>query len=244
MAGAGAGAETAPGAAGSGRTGTRPPVPADAAAGEPGGGRLRDLVCDGLRERIVTGRLRPGDRLVERELAAEFGVSRVPVREAIRMLLGEGLLQTVSPRRIVVRELTRRDVENLFDMREALEVLAVRRAAEHRTDIEVRTLSRLLVASRTAAAAGDPERLARADAAFHARIVRMSRNELLVDTLDTLEGRLRWLLRQVEEPGPRGEGQRLLYEAIGAGDAEGAARIALARVRSSRRVALRALFEA
>ncbi|MFE4592348.1 GntR family transcriptional regulator [Streptomyces laurentii] len=119
-------------------------------------------------------RLRPGDRLVERELAAEFGVSRVPVREAIRMLLGEGLLQSVSPR----------------------------------------------------------------------RIVRMSRNELLVDTLDTLEGRLRWLFRQVEDPGPRGEGQRLLYEAIGAGDAEGAARIALARVRSSRRVALRALFDA
>ncbi|MEU8542540.1 GntR family transcriptional regulator [Streptomyces sp. NPDC048717] len=217
-----------------------------AAAGGPGGGPLRDLVCDGLRERIATGRLRPGDRLVEREIAAEFGVSRVPVREAIRTLLVEGLLRAVSPRRIVVRELTRKDVENLFDMREALEVLAVRRATECRTDIELRTLSRLLAESRAAASAGDPERLARADAAFHARVVRMSRNELLVTALCTLEGRLRWLSRQVGErggPGPRWEEHRMLYEAIGTGDAEAAARLAFARVRHCRRVTLAVLFD-
>ncbi|MFJ9823098.1 GntR family transcriptional regulator [Streptomyces sp. NPDC101160] len=208
-----------------------------------GGGWLRDQVCEGLRDRIITGRLKPGDRLVEREVAEEFGVSRVPVREAIRILIGEGFLQAVSQRRIVVREMTRQDVENLFDMREALEVLAVRRAAERRTDAELHTLGRLLAEARAATTAGGPERLSRANAAFHAQIVRMSRNELLVSGVESLEGRLRWLFQQVDEAGPLWEEHRLLFEAIGAGDAEAAAQLALAHVRYYRRVALRRLFE-
>ncbi|MFF0434039.1 GntR family transcriptional regulator [Streptomyces sp. NPDC004327] len=213
-----------------------------AGAREAGGGWLRDQVREGLRDRIIAGRLKPGDRLVEREVAEEFGVSRVPVREAIRILLGEGFLTAVSPRRIVVREMTRQDVENLFDMREALEVLAVRRAAERRTDAELNTLARLLAEARAATTEGGPERLSRANAAFHAQIVRMSRNELLVTGLESLEGRLRWLFQQVDEPGPLWEEHRLLYEAIGAGDAEAAAQLALAHVRYYRRVALRLLF--
>src|SRR5437899_11279298 len=91
---------------------------------------LRDQVCEDLRDRIISGRLAPGDRLVERDVAEEFGVSRVPVREAIRILLGEGFLTALSPRRIVVTRHDRKDVENLFDLREALEVLAARPAAE------------------------------------------------------------------------------------------------------------------
>ncbi|GAA3399036.1 GntR family transcriptional regulator [Streptomyces roseoviridis] len=220
-------------------TGTReagPLAPARA------GGWLRDRVCEGLRDRIITGRLRPGDRLVERDVAEDFGVSRVPVREAIRILIGEGFLQAVSQRRIVVREMSRQDVENLFDMREALEVLAVRRAAERRTPAELSTLARLLDEARAATGAGGPERLSRANAAFHAQIVRMSRNELLVTSLESLEGRLRWLFQQVDDPEPLWDEHRLLYEAIGAGAADAAAELALHHVRYYREVALRLLF--
>ncbi|MET9954843.1 GntR family transcriptional regulator [Streptomyces sp. NPDC006339] len=221
-------------------TGTREADPAPPA---PTGGWLRDRVCEGLRDRIITGRLKPGDRLVERDVAEDFGVSRVPVREAIRILIGEGFLQAVSQRRIVVREMSRQDVENLFDMREALEVLAVRRAAERRTPAELSTLARLLDEARAATDAGGPERLSRANAAFHAQIVRMSRNELLVTSLESLEGRLRWLFQQVDDPEPLWQEHRLLYEAIGAGDADAAAGLALHHVRYYRAVALRLLFE-
>ncbi|MET8509307.1 GntR family transcriptional regulator [Streptomyces sp. NPDC004787] len=220
-------------------TGTPQAGPAAPAGG---GGWLRDQVCEGLRDRIITGRLKPGDRLVERDVAEDFGVSRVPVREAIRILIGEGFLQAVSQRRIVVRELSRQDVENLFDMREALEVLAVRRAAERRTDAELDALALLLAEARAATDAGGPERLSRANTAFHAHIVRISRNELLTTTLESLEGRLRWLFQQVDDPEPLWEEHRLLYEAIGAGDPEAAADLALRHVRHYREVALRLLF--
>ncbi|MEU7014051.1 GntR family transcriptional regulator [Streptomyces sp. NPDC046385] len=215
-------------------------APADATV--PSGGWLRDQVCEGLRDRIITGRLKPGDRLVEREVAEDFGVSRVPVREAIRILIGEGFLRTASQRRIVVREMTRQDVDNLFDMREALEVLAVRRAAERRTLTELDALARLLARARAATDSGGPEDLSRANAAFHAEIVRMSRNDLLVTALESLEGRLRWLFQQVDEPGALWEEHRLLFEAIAAADADAAAAYALHHVRHYREVAARLLF--
>ncbi|MGW4163143.1 GntR family transcriptional regulator [Streptomyces sp. NPDC004788] len=207
-----------------------------------GGGWLRDQVCEALRDRIIDGRLRPGDRLVEREVAEEFGVSRVPVREAIRILLGEGFLQALSPRRIVVRELSRQDVENLFDLREALEVLAVRRAAERRTDAQLDGLRALLEDARRATLAGRPERVSRANAAFHHRIVELAGNDMLATALESLEGRLRWLFQQIDDPGPLWAEHRALYEAIAAADADAAADCSLRHIRHYRDVALGLLF--
>ncbi|MGW2561883.1 GntR family transcriptional regulator [Streptomyces sp. NPDC001514] len=225
-------------------TGTNARASADATgdAGGNGIGRLRDQVCEGLRDRIITGRLKPGDRLVERDVAEEFGVSRVPVREAIRILLGEGFLEALSPRRIVVKQLSRQDVENLFDMREALEVLAVRRAAERRTDKQLRELEELLETARQATATGRAELISRANAAFHHHIVELSGNELLASTLESLEGRLRWLFQQIDDPGPLWDEHRELYEAIAAADADAAADCSLRHVQHYRNVALRLLF--
>ncbi|MFE7356420.1 GntR family transcriptional regulator [Streptomyces sp. NPDC057543] len=217
-------------------------TPGEAAGSPTGTVWLRDQVCDGLRDRIITGRLKPGDRLVERDVAEEFGVSRVPVREAIRILLGEGFLQALSPRRIVVKQLSRLDVENLFDMREALEVLAVRRATERATDDQLRELETLLETARRATLSGRPERISRANTAFHHHIVDLSGNELLVTTLESLEGRLRWLFQQIDDPGPLWEEHRLLCAAITAADVEAAAGCALRHVRHYRDVALRLLF--
>ncbi|MER6983073.1 GntR family transcriptional regulator [Streptomyces carpinensis] len=204
---------------------------------------LRDQVCEGLRDRIITGRLRPGDRLMEREVAEEFGVSRVPVREAIRILLSEGFLQALSPRRIVVRGMTRDDVENLFDMREALEVLAARRATERATADQLQHLAELLQAARRATLSGRPERVSRANTAFHHQIMELAGNDLLSTTLGSLEGRLRWLFQQIDDPHPLWDDHRELYEAIEAGDAERAADLSLRHIRHYREVALRLLFE-
>nr|WP_254896839.1 GntR family transcriptional regulator [Amycolatopsis sp. Hca4] len=115
----------------------------------------RQRVREELRERILTGRLRPGDRLVERELAEDLGVSRVPVREAIRSLEAEGFLVVQSPRRVVVRQLARVDVEELFDVREALEGLAAGLAASRASAAELKRLERALADAARATSRGD-----------------------------------------------------------------------------------------
>ncbi|MEU6660082.1 GntR family transcriptional regulator [Streptomyces sp. NPDC046821] len=204
---------------------------------------LRDQVCEGIRDRIITGRLKPGDRLVERDVAEEFGVSRIPVREAIRILMSEGFLQALSPRRIVVKELSRQDVVNLFDMREALEVLAARRAAENADETQLRQLKRLLESARKATLAGRPERVSHANTAFHHHIVEIAGNELLAATLEPLEGRLHWLFHQIDDPSSVWDEHRCLYETIAAADAEAAAACALRHVRHYRKVALTLLFD-
>lgn len=204
--------------------------------------RLRDQVCEELRDRIIAGRLQPGQRLVERDLATELGVSRVPVREAIRILVGEGFVKALSPRRIVVKELSRRDVEELFDVREALEVLAARLATQQADRSGLRQMERLLEQARLATMSGRPEEISRANAAFHHHIVELAGNALLVSILEPLEGRLRWLFQQIDDPGHLWKEHMALYEAIASGDADAAARQALLHVREYRRIALQLLY--
>ena len=93
---------------------------------------LRETVRDTLRTRIFEGHYAPGTRLVERDLAAEFNVSRLPVREALRMLRQEGLIRDRASRGMEVSGLSAKDVEDLFDVRQSLEVLACRLAAAAR----------------------------------------------------------------------------------------------------------------
>ncbi len=91
---------------------------------------LREVIRDTLRARVFEGHYAPGTRLIERDLAAEFNVSRLPVREALRMLVQEGILAERASRGSVVASLSEKDVEDLFDVRLSLEVLACRLAAQ------------------------------------------------------------------------------------------------------------------
>lgn len=202
----------------------------------------RQRVRDELRERILAGRLKPGDRLVERELAEDLGVSRVPVREAIRSLEAEGFLAVQSPRRIVVRQLARTDVEELFDVREALEGLAAGLAAERAGKAELRALERLLTDAARATESGDPARITQLNTRFHDQIVALAGNGLLHEILRPLEGRLRWLTSQNEHWGELLDEHRRLYDAIASGDADRARAHAVEHVRVNREVTLKTLF--
>ncbi|MBO1330877.1 GntR family transcriptional regulator [Streptomyces sp. VRA16 Mangrove soil] len=206
-------------------------------------GWLRDQVCEGIRDRIIDGQLRPGDRLLERDVAEEFGVSRIPVREAIRVLLSEGFLEAVSARKIVVKQLSFQDVLDLFDLREALEVVAVRRAAERAQQRQIDALGRLLTSAEKATRSGRADRISRANNAFHQHIVEIAGNALLASTLQPLEGRMRWLLQQVDDPSAVWQEHSALYEAIAARDVDLAADRALRHVRHYREVALDVLFD-
>lgn len=199
---------------------------------------LRELVADAIRERIVTGRLAPGQRLVERTLGEELGVSRVPIRDALNVLKGEGYV-TAQPRRgVFVTQLSRQDIAELFDVREALEVLAVRLATEQGTDAEVRRLRRVVQEADRAIAASDTPLVGRCNQKFHDLITTMAHNALLASLLEPLEGRLHWLLRQNDDPHVLHQEHTELCEAIASRDVERAAAQALAHVRTSREICL------
>jgi DNA-binding GntR family transcriptional regulator len=203
---------------------------------------VRERVREQLRERIVTGVLRPGDRLVERDLAEDLGVSRAPVREAIRSLEQDGFVVVQSPRRVVVRQLSRVDVEELFDVREALEVLATGLACQRVDPPAMRRLKGTVTEAARALAAGNITQTAEANLRFHQEIVTLAGNRLLLSMLHQLEDRLRWLFRQNEDWDRLLQEHRRLYEAIASGDPELARACAAEHVRVNRALALELLF--
>jgi DNA-binding GntR family transcriptional regulator len=101
---------------------------------------LREQVLDLLRQAIVEHRLKPGQRLIERELVEQIGVSRTTIREVLRQLAAEGLVATIPQRGAVVAVPTDEEAAELYEVRGALESLAARRFVEHASDSQVRAL--------------------------------------------------------------------------------------------------------
>ncbi|MEW1644901.1 MULTISPECIES: GntR family transcriptional regulator [unclassified Streptomyces] len=205
-------------------------------------GAVRERVLANLRQEIIAGRLGPGDRLVERELADRFGVSRVPVREAIRALVAEGFVHFETPRRAVVRRLTPNDVRELFELREALEVSAAGLAASRATPEELAEVAELLDRAAAATEAGDAEVITDVNSRLHDSIVTLAGNTLLTAALEPVAGRLRWMTRRNEEWPQLLVEHRELYEAIASGDPDRARAQALAHVRTNYRSTVRHLF--
>ena len=106
---------------------------------------LRDVVSDVLRQAIKDGVLKPGERLMEIRLAEELGVSRTPIREAIRKLEQEGFVVMVPRRGTYVADISLKDISQVFEIRGALEELAAGLAAERITPDELERLERILV---------------------------------------------------------------------------------------------------
>jgi DNA-binding GntR family transcriptional regulator len=205
-------------------------------------GAVRERVLGALRQEIIAGRLRPGDRLVERDLAERFGVSRVPVREAIRALVAEGFVHFETPRRTVVRRLTPADVRELFELREALEVYAAGLAAGRATADDLASLAALLDRAATATEAGGAETITDVNTRFHDRILATAGNSLLISVMEPVDGRLRWLTRRNEEWPQLLTEHRELYDAIASGDPDRARTHALGHVRANYRSTVRHLF--
>ncbi|WP_245797787.1 GntR family transcriptional regulator [Mangrovactinospora gilvigrisea] len=195
-----------------------------------------DETYEALLERIVEGGLRPGQRMVERDLAAELGVSRVPVREALRRLSVEGLVVLVPRQGALVAPFTPADVEDLFDVRERLEGLAARRAAERADADDLAALGGLLDAARAARDAGDERDFARANAGFHLAVVRASGNALLEQMTAPLAQKLRWLFRlTADRDGAQQCAEHAaLLAAVSAGDADRAEALAREHAASGR----------
>lgn len=188
---------------------------------------LREVVSDALRGRIVSGVLPPGTRVREEALADEFGVSRVPVREALQRLEGEGYL-VLTPRRgaTVAAPSPDRALE-VMEVRRVLEVLAVRRAAADRGAAVVDELRRVVRDGQRAVARRDhaviPELIDR----FHALVALGSGNGELVELLTFLRHRVRWMFEvDLDDRSEKSwSDHAAILEAIASGEADVAAEL-------------------
>ena len=135
-----------------------------------------------ILEAIEAREFRPGDRLVESELAERFGVSRTPVREALQRLETQSMLKR-DGRSLIVATLDHNQLAELYAVRTELEGLAARLAARHATEEEIRVLQSMVNDDR-ALLGGDPAALSRANKRFHKQIHLASHNRFLVQQLD------------------------------------------------------------
>ena len=140
---------------------------------------LRDVVYRSLRNAILKGELEPGERLMEQRLALKLGVSRTPIREAIHMLEREGLAVTMPRRGAQVAKMTEKDLEDVLEIREALDDLAVSTASKRVTDEDIEKLSNAMVQFEKAVSRGEIREIVEADEDFHNEIYRIAGNPKL-----------------------------------------------------------------
>ncbi|WEX08053.1 GntR family transcriptional regulator [Chelativorans sp. AA-79] len=207
---------------------------------------LRRMVEDRLRTAILRGRFQPGQRLVERELCELIGVSRTSIREALRQLEAEGIVDTVSQRGPVVAVIDLEEARQLYAVRALLEGYAGREFARNATDEEIKELSEAVDALKADIGKDDfgPNMLG-AKSRFYAVLMRGSRNVFIEKLLTTLHNRIMLLrLTTMNQPGRVHESLAEIEEirnAIAARDPERAERACIRHIESASIVAMRVL---
>jgi DNA-binding GntR family transcriptional regulator len=190
---------------------------------------LPTQVADHIRERILSGALAPGDRIVEADVAAELGVSRHTLRSALQTLTFEGLLEQSQFKSTHVAHPTARDVYETYTLRNALEAMACRLAAARAGTAGTAAVDEAVARMRTAAAAGDPAAMKAADFAFHVAVVELAGHARLRDHFRMLHAQTRAYLNLLAGAIYRLDDivavHAALADAIRAGDAERAERL-------------------
>lgn len=204
---------------------------------------LRDQVLAVLRLRIVNGDYPPGERLTEDRLAEDFGVSRNPVREALRVAEAEGFVVMVPRRGAVVASPDATTIADLFAMRERLETLAARLAAERASARDVAGLRGLLDDARAATDRAEFSRLAELNSALHLRVIEISGNRWLASIASALYLHVQWVFRiGAAHRAPHSWVEHIrLVDAIEAGDPDAAEAAAMAHVDAASAAALNEL---
>ncbi|MCL0106729.1 GntR family transcriptional regulator [Peptococcaceae bacterium] len=155
---------------------------------------LREAVFEAVRDAIISGKFKPGERLMEVQLAEEMGVSRTPVREAIRKLELEGFVKIMPHKGAYVAKVSIKDIIDVFEVRAALEALAARLAAKRITEDELKQLKRAAMSIADLADGHDIhdiEEAVKVDTGFHDIIYKASRNEKLVQFITHLREQMK-----------------------------------------------------
>jgi DNA-binding GntR family transcriptional regulator len=195
---------------------------------------LRHQVLDYLRQAIISGRLAPGARLVERELIEMMDVSRTVIREALRQLESEGLVATIANKGPVVRDLSAGEARDLYAIREVLVGLAARLFVANAKPDQVESLRLALDEVTRCYTAGDPAKILEAKNAFYDALVAGAASESLSSMISTLHARIsRWRAIGLTHPkrSPKRSREsvnslRAMFAAIKAGEAAKAEQLA------------------
>lgn len=200
---------------------------------------LREQATDRVRAAILDLRLRPGERLIERELTENLGVSRATVREVIRQLAAEGLVTVVPQRGAEVTSLSASDATDIYEMRASLEALAVRRFVQRAGDEQVRALRAAVddIARSAGSAVGEVGDHLGAKDRFYDVLMEGSASGPLQQTLAGLQARVRLLratsLSAPGRPAQAAEELRAVVDAVEARDADAAAEACVRHIRNA-----------
>lgn len=188
---------------------------------------LRDVVFNTLRRAILTGELKPGERLMEIHLANRLGVSRTPIREAIRKLELEGLVTMIPRRGAEVAQITEKSLQDVLEVRRALDALCAELACDRITNEGKAALERACDQFEKATKTGDVVTIAEADVALHDIIVQATGNQRLIQLINNLSEQMyRYRFEYIkDETGHENlvNEHRMIYESIMKGDKESAA---------------------
>ncbi len=191
---------------------------------------LRDVVFNTLRQAILTGDLKPGERLMELHLANKLGVSRTPIREAIRKLELEGLVTMIPRRGAEVAQITEKSMNDVLEVRRALDALCVELACDRITPEELEQLRDACDRFESAVKTNDVKRIAQADVALHDIIVRATGNQRLIQLVNNLSEQMyRYRFEYIKDRSQHArlvEEHRIIYQSIVQKDKETASRAA------------------
>lgn len=208
---------------------------------------LRELVCENIRQAIIDDTFSPGERLMEIQLADEMGVSRTPVREAIRKLELEGFVVMIPRRGTYVADISIKDITEIYEIRISLDILAAGLAAERITDEELEQLNGYLIEIGQHIANNDMDKIVEVDTAFHDMLYTASRNERLRSIINNLREQMTTIRgRSMSYPGRLVETMdehRNLVEAIAAHDVERAQYAARIHLENAEHTLMRSLSE-
>ena len=191
---------------------------------------LRDVVFNTLRRARLTGQLKPGERLMEVHLANKLGVSRTPIREAIRKLELEGLVIMIPRRGAEVARITEKSLKDVLEVRRALDALSVELACDRITEEDMKRLLQACQDFEKAAKGKDASVIAKADVALHDIIVEATGNQRLAQLVNNLSEQMyRYRFVYIKEESKHDmlvAEHREIYESIASRDKERAARAA------------------
>lgn len=197
---------------------------------------LADQVYEHLETDILSGKYQKGEVLTEAKLTAELGVSRTPVREAMRRLQAEHIIEE-GARGMVVMGISKQDLEDIFEIRAKLEGLTARKAAENITPAQLKELKDVVDLQEFWVTKGDPDHIKGLDSRFHELIYRFSGSMIFYDTLIPLHKKTQKYRRVSVENHSRAERSmiehRAVYDAIAAGDGDMAEKLLVEHIRNA-----------
>ncbi len=204
---------------------------------------LRDVVFNTLRRAILIGELKPGERLMEIHLADRLGVSRTPIREAIHKLEREGLVTIVPRRGAEVAQITEKSMNDVLEVRRALDALCAELACDRITEEGLAALQNACGEFERCVKTGDSKKIAQADVALHDIIVQATGNQRLIQLVNNLSEQMyRYRFEYIKDSSQHKtlvEEHRIIYQSIVRKDKETAAAAAKTHIDNQEKAIIR-----